>query len=231
MFGSIGFGYILVMIVGMAISGLVALWLRNTYAKYSKQMSNSGMTGAQAARMILDRNGLTNVRVEPVAGNLTDHYDPRSKVVRLSETNFSKPSIAGVSVAAHEVGHAIQDHNGYLPMKLRSGLVPIVNFSGQLWTPLFILAIIMGVGTTVGSFFIQLAVIAFAGVLLFHVVTLPVEINASTRAYGLLTNYGILSRNEASGTKRVLSAAAGTYIAAALTSLLTLVYLLLLSRQ
>lgn len=231
MFGSIGFGYILVMIVGMAISGLVALWLRSTYGKYSKQMSNSGLTGAQAARMILDRNGLTNVRVEPVAGNLTDHYDPRSKVVRLSEANFSKPSIAGVSVAAHEVGHAIQDHNGYLPMKLRSGLVPIVNFGGQLWTPLFILAIIMGVGTTIGSFFIQLAVIAFAGVLLFHVVTLPVEINASTRAYGLLTNYGILSRNEASGTKRVLSAAAGTYIAAALTSLLTLLYLLLLSRQ
>ncbi len=226
MFGSIGFGYILVMIVGAAISGLVALWLRKTYAKYSQQMSNSGLTGAQAARMILDRNGLTNVRVEPVAGNLTDHYDPRSKVVRLSEANFSKPSIAGVSVAAHEVGHAIQDHSGYVPMKLRSGLVPIANFSQQLWMPLFMIGI-FGLGT----FFIQLAVIAFAGVLLFHLVTLPVEINASTRAYSQLTNYGILSRNEASGTKRVLSAAAGTYIAAALTSLLTLLYLLLLSRQ
>ena len=225
------FGYIIVMIVGAAISGLVALWLRSTYAKYSKQMSNSGLTGAQTARMILDRNGLTNVRVEPIAGKLTDHYDPRSKVVRLSEANFSQPSIAGVSVAAHEVGHAIQDHGGYLPMKLRSGLVPIVILGGQLWTPLFIMGIVMGAGAGLGQIFIQLAVVAFAGVLLFHVVTLPVEINASTRAYGLLTNYGILSRNEASGTRRVLTAAAFTYIAAALTSLLTLLYLIMLSRD
>ena len=225
------FGYIIIMVVGMAISGLVALWLRSTYGKYSKQMSNSGLTGAQTARMILDRNGLTNVHVEPIAGKLTDHYDPRSKVVRLSEDNFSKPSIAGVSVAAHEVGHAIQDHGGYLPMKLRSGLVPIVNIGGQLWTPLFIMGIVMGASAGLGQLFIQLAVVAFAGVLLFHVVTLPVEINASTRAYGLLTNYGILSRNEASGTKSVLTAAAFTYIAAAVTSLLTLLYLIMLSRD
>ena len=181
--------------------------------------------------MILDRNNLSNVRVEPVAGTLTDHYDPRSKVVRLSENNFRGNSIAGVSVAAHEVGHAIQDASGYLPMKLRAGLFPIVSFAGQLWFPLFFLAIIMGVGTATGQLFIQLAVIAFAGILLFHVVTLPVEINASTRAYGLLTRYGILSRGEADGTKRVLSAAAFTYIAAALTSLLTLLYLLALSRE
>lgn len=225
------FGYFLVMILGAAISGVVSLWLRSTYGKYSQKMSNSGLTGAQTARMILDRNGLTNVRVEPIAGKLTDHYDPRSKVVRLSEDNFSKPSIAGVSVAAHEVGHAIQDHSGYVPMKLRSGLVPIVNIGGQLWTPLFIMGIVMGASAGLGQIFIQLAVVAFAGVLLFHVVTLPVEINASTRAYGLLTRYGILSTTEASGTKRVLTAAAFTYIAAAVTSLLTLLYLLLLSRQ
>jgi hypothetical protein len=181
--------------------------------------------------MILDRNGLTNVRVEPVAGTLTDHYDPRSKVVRLSESNFRESSIAGVSVAAHEVGHAIQDATGYVPMKLRSGLVPIVNFGGQLWTPLFFMAIITGVSTGIGNLFIQLAVIAFAGVLAFHVVTLPVEINASTRAYGLLTRYGILSATEAGGTRRVLTAAAFTYIAAALTSLLTLLYLFALSRE
>jgi Zn-dependent membrane protease YugP len=181
--------------------------------------------------MILDRNNLSNVRVEPVAGQLTDHYDPRTKVVRLSEGNFSKPSIAAVSVAAHECGHAIQDASGYVPMKLRAGLFPIVNFAGQLWFPLFFLAIIMGIGTATGQLFIQLAVLAFAGVLLFHVVTLPVEIDASRRAYGILTRYGILSRDEAGGTKRVLGAAAFTYIAAALTSLLTLLYLLMLSRE
>ena len=229
--GGIGFGYILVMIAGVLISGAAAFWVRSSYSKYSKQRSNSGLTGAQTARMILDRNGLSNVRVEPVAGTLTDHYDPRSKVVRLSEGNFNGSTIAGVSVAAHEVGHAIQDATGYAPMKLRSGLVPIVNFGGQLWFPLFFMAIIVGVASPLGGLFVQLAIIAFAGVLAFHVVTLPVEINASTRAYGLLTRYGILSSTEAGGTRRVLTAAAFTYIAAALTSLLTLLYLLALSRE
>jgi uncharacterized protein len=225
------FGYIVLMVVGMIISGAAAFWVRSSYKKYSKQMSASGRTGAQTARMILDRNNLSNVRVEPVAGKLTDHYDPRSKTVRLSEDNYAGNSIAAVSVAAHEVGHAIQDATGYVPMKLRAGLFPIVNFAGQLWFPLFFLAIIMGVGTATGQLFIQLAVIAFLGILAFHVVTLPVEINASTRAYGLLTRYGILSHSEAGGTKRVLTAAAFTYIAAALTALLTLVYLFFLSQN
>src|SRR5215203_3576529 len=126
------------MIVGALISGAAALWVRSSYSKYSKQMSASGLTGAQTARMILDRNNLSNVKVEPVAEQLTDHYDPRSKTVRLSEGNFSKNSVAGVSVAAHEVGHAIQDASGYLPMKLRAGLFPIVAFSSQIWIPLFI---------------------------------------------------------------------------------------------
>ncbi|HET7479806.1 MAG TPA: zinc metallopeptidase [Rubrobacteraceae bacterium] len=225
------FGYFVIMIVGALISGAAALWVRSSYSKFSKQMSASGLTGAQTARMILDRNGLTNVKVEPVAGQLTDHYDPSSKVVRLSEGNFSKNSIAAVSVAAHEVGHAIQDSTGYVPMKLRAGLFPIVSFAGQLWFPLFFMGIILGASAGLGQLMIQLAIIAFAGVLAFHVVTLPVEINASTRAYGLLQRYGILSATEAGGTRRVLTAAAFTYIAAALTSLLTLLYLLAVSRN
>jgi uncharacterized protein len=225
------FGYIVLMVVGMIISGAAAFWVRSSYKKYSKQPSASGLTGAQTARMILDRSNLYNVQVEPVAGQLTDHYDPRSKTVRLSEGNFGQNSIAAVSVAAHEVGHAIQDVTGYTPMKLRSGLFPIVNFAGQLWFPLFFLAFIMGVGTATGQLFIQLAALAFLGILAFHVVTLPVEINASTRAYGLLTRYGILSHSEAGGTKRVLTAAAFTYIAAALTALLTLLYLFFLSQS
>lgn len=224
--GGIGLGYIAVMVLGLIISGLASLWVKRSYSKYSKQMSASGMTGAQVARSILDRNGLTNVKVEPVAGQLTDHYDPGAKVVRLSEDNFNKPSIAGVSVAAHEVGHAIQDASGYAPMKLRSGLVPVANFSNQLFMPLILIGFFAG-----SPLFIQLAAIVFAGVLLFHVVTLPVEFNASTRAYAQLTRYGLLSRTEAGGTKRVLSAAAFTYIAAALTSLLMLVWLLLASRE
>jgi Zn-dependent membrane protease YugP len=220
------FGYILLMIVGMLISGAAAAWVRSAYSKYSKQMSASGLTGAQVARTILDRNGLSNVRVEPVAGQLTDHYDPRSKTVRLSEGNFNKSSIAAVSVSAHECGHAIQDASGYLPMKLRAGLFPVVSFSSQIWVPLFLVGIFIG-----APFFIQIAAILFMAVLAFHVVTLPVEINASTRAYGLLTRYGVLSSREADGTKRVLTAAAFTYIAAALTALLTLLYLLFLSQN
>ena len=223
-------GYLVVMIVGALISGAAALWVRSSYAKFSKVMSHSGLTGAQVARQILDRNNLTNVRVEPVAGKLTDHYDPRGKVVRLSEGNYATNSIAAVSVAAHECGHAIQDATGYAPMRLRAGLFPVVNFAGQLWFPLFFLGIIMG-GAGLGGLFIQLAVVAFAAVLVFHVVTLPVEINASTRAYGILTRYGMLSHSEADGTRRVLTAAAFTYIAATLTALLTLLYLLVLSRD
>ena len=219
-------GYLLIMVVGMALSGIVAVWLRSTYSKYSKQMSRSGLTGAQAARQILDRNGLTNVRVEPVAGKLTDHYDPRSKTVRLSEGNFATNSIAAVSVAAHEVGHAIQDASGYVPMRLRAGLFPIVSIGSQFWPMAFLFGILLS-----APFMIDLAVILFLGVLAFHVVTLPVEINASTRAYGLLTRYGILSATEAGGTKRVLTAAAFTYIAAALTAVLTFLYLFLVSRQ
>jgi uncharacterized protein len=219
-------GYILVMIIGAAISGIAALWVRSSYSKYSKKPSASGLTGAQTARLILDRNGLTNVRVEPVPGQLTDHYDPRSKVVRLSENNCTHRSIAAASVAAHEVGHAIQDATGYIPMKLRSGLFPVVAFSSQIWLPLFFVGIFIGT-----PLFIQLAAILFMAVLAFHVVTLPVEINASTRAYGLLTRYGILSGTEAGGTRRVLTAATFTYIAAALTAFLTLMYLLLMSQN
>ncbi len=222
----IWFGYILIMIFGMLISGAAALWVKRSYSKYSKKMSNSGMTGAEVARSILDRNGLSNVRVEPIAGKLTDHYDPRSKVVRLSESNYRENSIAGVSVAAHECGHAIQDASGYVPMKLRAGIFPLVNFSSQIWP----MALMFGIFLS-APYMINVAVILFAAVLAFHVVTLPVEVNASTRAYGLLTRYGMLSHTEAGGTKRVLTAAAFTYIAAALTAVLTFLFLLLASRE
>ena len=218
--------YLLIMTVGALISGAAALWVRSSYARWSKQRSSSGLTGAEVARMILDRNGLTRVRVEPVPGVLTDHYDPRAKVVRLSEGNFRGSSVAAVSVAAHECGHALQDAGGYVPMRLRAGIFPLVNLGAQLWLPLFLLGV-MGFG----ELFIQLAVIAFSAVLLFHIVTLPVEIDASRRAYGILGRYGIVSTKEGRGVRRVLTAAAFTYIAAALTALLTLLYLLFVSRN
>ncbi len=227
------FAFYIAMFAGMAISGIVALWLKRTYSKYSKQRSYSGMSGEQVARAILDRNGLSNVPVEPVAGQLTDHYDPRTKVVRLSEGNFRSDSIAAASVAAHEVGHAIQDASGYVPMKLRSGIVPIVNFSNQLFMPLLFGGFILGgfSGSGLGQTLIMAAAVLFLAVFAFQVVTLPVEVNASTRAYGQLTRYGFLSSSEAAGTKRVLSAAAMTYIAAAVGSLLILLSLFLASRD
>src|ERR687889_194574 len=164
------------MVVGMVISGAASLWVRSSYKKYSKEMSASGLTGAQTARMILDRNGLSNVRVEPVAGQLTDHYDPRSQTGRLSEGNFSKNSVAGVSVAAHEVGHAIQDASGYLPMKLRAGIFPVVAFSSQIWVYLFIAGIFMGGAGGGGEPFFPLAAIPFLAGVGFHVGTPPVGI-------------------------------------------------------
>ena len=219
-------GYLLIMIVGALISGAAALWVRSSYARWSKQRSSSGLTGAEVARMILDRNGLTRVRVEPVPGVLTDHYDPRAKVVRLSEGNFRGSSVAAVSVAAHECGHALQDAGGYVPMRLRAGIFPLVMFSSQVWPMAFLLGII-----GLGQFWIQLAAIMFAAVLLFHVVTLPVEIDASRRAYRILGRYGVLSASEAGGSRRVLTAAAFTYIAAALTAVLMFLYLLMASRE
>src|SRR5215203_1224570 len=225
-------GYLLIMIVGILISGAAAIWVRSSYSKYSKKRSASGLTGAQTARMILDRNGLSNVKVEPVAGQLTDHYDPRTQVVRLSEDNFRGSSIAGVSVAAHEVGHAIQDASGYVPMKLRAGIFPIVNISSQFWPMAFIMAFFVGgAASPLGSLLINVAIVMFLGVLLFHVVTFPADITPPTRPTGLLTRYGILSSTEAGGTRRVLTAAAFTYIAAALTAVLTFLYLLVVSRQ
>ena len=166
-----------------------------------------------------------------MAGHLTDHYDPRSKIIRLSEDNFRGNSIAGVSVAAHEVGHAIQDASGYVPMKLRAGIFPIVNFSSQIWPMAFIMAFFVGgAASSLGSLLINIAIVLFLGVLLFHVVTLPVEINASTRAYGLLTSLRDTVRH-GGWVRRVLTAAAFTYIAAALTAVLTFLYLLAVSRQ
>lgn len=225
------FGYLIVMVIGLALGLLAQAWIKRSYSKWSKQMSRSGLTGAQTARMILDRNNLGSVRVEPVAGTLTDHYDPGAKVIRLSQENYSGNSIAGVSVAAHEAGHAVQDAIGYMPMKLRAGLFPIVNISSQLWFMAFFAAIMVGIGSSMGQLLVTVAIVMFLGVLAFQLVTLPVEVNASTRAYSMLTNYGVLSHGEAGGTKRVLTAAAFTYIAAALTSVITLVWLLLASRQ
>ncbi|WP_187118399.1 zinc metallopeptidase [Massilibacterium senegalense] len=202
---------------------LLAQWgVKSTYRKYADVRNTRGVTGAEVARYILNQNGLYSVQVEEVPGTLTDHYDPRNKTVRLSTDNYYGTSIAGASVAAHEVGHAIQDATNYSPLRVRHALVPVANLGSSLsW--IFIL-----IGLILNSFQLTLVgVIFFAAAVLFQIVTLPVEFNASHRALGQLQSLQLLGPNEVSGSKKVLTAAALTYVAATLVAILQLVQFIL----
>ena len=182
------------------------------------------MTAEQAARTILDRAGISQVKIERVGGNLTDHYDPRSKVLRLSETVYGSESVAAIGVAAHECGHAIQDDVGYVPIKIRGAIVPVVSLGSALCWPLFLIGLLMGAPGLVNA-----GIILFSLVVAFQLVTLPVEFNASGRALRILDGAGILAGNELQGAGKVLRAAALTYVASALSSILQLLRLVLLS--
>ncbi len=209
---------------------ILAAWaqgkLSRTYARYSKERSARGITGAQAARRILDSSGLSAVNIERVAGNLTDHYDPRSKVLRLSEGVFGSDSIAAVGIAAHEVGHAIQHKNAYAPLSIRNAFVPVVNFGSFMAWPLFILGFLLRT-----PLLIQLGILFFSGAVLFQLITLPVEFDASRRALAQISEGGYLTAEEVSGARRVLNAAALTYVAAAAMAILQLLRMILLSRR
>ena len=206
---------------------LLALWaqfkVNSTYSKYSSVESSSGLTAAQAARMLLDENGLSSVRIERVRGRLTDNYDPRDKVLRLSDDVMNSTSIAALGVAAHEAGHAIQDAQDYAPLRIRSTMVPIANIGSGASVPLFMLGLILSWEPLV-----KIGIFCFALAVLFYVVTLPVEFNASGRAVQVLES-GYLPEDEVRGVKAVLSAAALTYVAAALQSLLQLLRLVLIA--
>jgi Zn-dependent membrane protease YugP len=193
--------------------------ISGAYRRYSRVRSSSGRTGADVARMILNENGLYDVRVEQVAGDLTDHYDPRAHVVRLSSGVYNSTSIAAIAVAAHETGHAVQHADGYAPLKIRSAFVPVASFGSQIGPFL----ILLGFFLPSLPFLLTLGIYAFAFAVLFQIVTLPVEYNASNRALAFLEGNGIVSGSEElSGAKSMLSAAALTYVAAALTAILTL---------
>lgn len=202
---------------------LLGLWaqarVKSAYARYSKVPSGRNVTGAQAARMLLDSSGLQDVDVERIAGNLTDHYDPRSKTLRLSEGVFGTASIAAVGVAAHEAGHALQDQVNYGPLKLRSAIVPAVKVGGMVGPILFFIGLLLQFTALA-----WLGIIFFGATALFALVTLPVELNASSRAKQVLVTNGILTSEEVQGVDKVLNAAALTYVAAAVQSLATLLY-------
>lgn len=197
----------------------------STYAKYSKIGNSRNITGAQAARMILDRNGLSNVAVERIPGNLTDHFDPRANVIRLSDAVYNSTSVAAVGVAAHEAGHAVQYDTAYVPIKVRNAILPVAQVSSKLAVPLIIIGIIMS-GFSV---LINAGIILFSAAVLFQLITLPVEFNASRRAVSTVYETGFLNEVETAGAKKVLNAAALTYIAAALTSLLQLLRFILIA--
>ena len=196
--------------------------IQSTFAKYSRAYASSSMTGYDVARMILDENNLQHVKVEHVKGNLTDHYDPRTKVLRLSDSVFGSKSIAAYGVAAHEVGHAIQHANSYAPLQFRNSMAPVVGFSSKFSWILILAGLFLG---AVGL--LQIGIFLFSAIVLFQLVTLPVEFNASSRAISALRSQGMLNENELQGTARVLNAAALTYIAAATMALLQLLYFLL----
>jgi len=204
--------------------------VNSAYSTYAKIRGGKNITGAQAARMILDENGLSNVPVEITRGKLTDHYDPRKKVMRLSELVYNEPSIASVSIAAHEAGHAIQHANAYAPLKIRNAIVPLVNVASTLSWPLLVIGIIIiGAGNyTQGNLLFNVGIFLFIGVIFFHAITLPVELNASKRAIAQLTDLGIVYPEESVGAKKVLSAAALTYLAALAVSVANLLRILVI---
>ncbi len=224
--------YILVLIGAILCIGASQM-VNSTYHKYSRVRARSGMTGAEAAQRILQMSGIHDVQIQHVSGELTDHYDPSKKVLRLSDTVYDSRSVAAIGVAAHECGHALQHNVGYLPLKLRSALVPAANIGSKLGLPIVILGLILGIGFDLpgGGYFslAQIGIWIFAIAVLFQVVTLPVEFNASGRALKMLGSYGIMSDDEVDSCKRVLGAAALTYVAAAASSLLQLLRLVILT--
>ncbi|MCB7319744.1 zinc metallopeptidase [Lacrimispora sp. 210928-DFI.3.58] len=210
-------------LIGVLISMAASAKLNATYQRYSAVRSRCGMTGEEAARRLLMSQGIYDVQVRRVSGRLTDHYDPRTKTVNLSDTVYGSTSIAAIGVAAHECGHAMQDAGDYAPLRIRAALVPVANFGAQLSWPLIIIGILLGGGSLV-----SLGILLFSLAVLFQIVTLPVEYNASSRAVKLLDSTGILVGQEVGQTRSVLNAAALTYVAAAAASLLQLLRLVLL---
>ena len=216
----------LILVVPTIIIALIAQTkVTTTFRKYSKQASSMGFTAAEVTRRILDSNGLYNVAVERVSGNLTDHYDTRTNVIRLSDSVYSSSSVAAIGVAAHEAGHAVQHAEKYLPIKIRNSIVPVANFGSSFAPLLIIFGILLAIEPL-----IWIGIILYSAIAVFQLVTLPVEFNASSRAITTLSSMAILSDDELKGARRVLSVAAMTYVAALLTAIANLLRFILLAR-
>lgn len=224
--------YYLWIIPGMLLMMWSQFHVKNTYYKYSEINSSLGMTGAEVAQSILQKMGVNDVSVEPVAGQLSDHYDPSARAVRLSEGVYGSSSLSAAAIAAHECGHVLQDVQGYKPMNLRAALVPAANIGGQ-FGPLLVMGgiALTGASTVFGNTLLNIGIIVFAAAVLFHIVTLPVEFDASRRALKIINDLGILQGEENGAAKKVLSAAAWTYVATTVSAVLQLMQLLSMRRQ
>ena len=226
MFGNMTLWYLLFAVPPLLLGMVAQAWLKRSFAEGSRIPSHSGLTGAQVSRRLLDSGGLSNVGIEPISGQLSDHYDPRGKVMRLSPQVGNQTSVAAVAVAAHETGHAFQDSRGETFFRMRSAIVPAVNIASQGWYFVLLAGALLG---SIGL--IKLAAVLFLAVVAFQLVTLPVEFGASHKALGMLTAQGILTPDEVPVARKVLTAAAMTYVVAALVALYQLLLLYLGSQR
>ena len=215
------------LIIGMVLALAASGKMKSTFARYQQVRSHSGLTGAQTAQRILNAAGIYDVTIVPISGSLTDHYDPRNKVLRLCDATYGQCSVAAVGVAAHECGHAIQHARGYAPLQFRSALVPVANFGSMIAWPLIVLGLF--INSQSSALLINIGILAFSLAVLFQLVTLPVEYNASGRAVRILAETGMMQGEEIVATKKVLNAAALTYVASAATAILQLVRILILT--
>lgn len=228
MFYYIDWTYIVLVIPAMILALYAQNKVNSTFKKYSRVASRSGMTGAQAARRLMELNGIYDVSIKRVSGNLTDHYDPSKKVLRLSDSVYSDTSVAAIGVAAHETGHAIQHARGYVPLTLRTVMVPLANLGSTLSMPLIFLGILFSFSSVMGNSMINLGILLFGLSVVFTIITLPVEFNASRRAVACLGDSGILYDDEIGGVKKVLSAAAMTYVASTAVALANFLRLIII---
>lgn len=224
-----------ILIPGLIVSAIAQAQVTRNFNRYSEVPSSRRLSGAQAARSILNANGLSNVSLQAIRGNLTDHYDPRDKSISLSEGVVNSTSIAAVAVAAHETGHAIQDGRNYFPLRFRNAMVPVCNFTSQAAWPLFFIGLIFGgfsrTGSNIGYILMDVGILFFMIALLFYIITLPVEFNASHRALIQLEDQNLIDPGEKKAVKRVLSAAAMTYVASTFVAFLNLLRMLALRNR
>lgn len=218
---------LLVVLPGMVLSGGASWMVKRTFKKYETIGTQSGLTGAESARLMLERAGVTNCRIEPIAGRMSDHYDPRDRTLRLSEPVYNARSISAIGVACHEAGHALQHAQGYKWLQMRSSMVPVTNIASKMSMPVLMVGMMMlSLAPVLGQWVVLAGVALFAAAVVFSVITLPVEWDASARAKTAMVNAGFVNQQEASGANKVLNAAFLTYLASAIASIMTLLYYL-----